>query len=625
MIAPSASIQHGFVPKARPRLAISGDGALAAVHETERVSIIELPSCMPIAEIGIDPEAVASDVAWVGSPARLLVLSRFAAHSTVHLLDPNGPSGPRSLAELRLEAAMRLVASVGAHALAVGANGAAILTASDSHVTPYQFPARSLPVAGGAVADRFVVALAGSIEEWDPNTRMPTRKLKLARPTTITAIGGTERALWMTTQADPTRVDVLALVNRGQPKTHQLPEPIAHAIGHPRGDVVGCIGADTGKLYMIDLDGRAAQRTIAVAGLDRVEAAAIVPGRTLAVLAAQMQRPLALAALDREPVRDGAPADDEVDVSSEVEPAELIVPVEDEADEDDMAGEPVPTAIADTRPSLFRGPTAAPAAGGSAKSRAAVPTPIGPSLSERFSTWRERMRNAQPRSHEPASLAWIDPRPSWRDDVTTWARAVAAGSIDRGAPTSPMIDEIVARFEISPQLAAAITLLYGSHLAGEPGATPIDIARVVGRRWDEALGRGVLAERGIAVYRDSRIRLAVAVQRALDELPVQRGTMVGNPGQLALLGPCVVVAATGEDGPLGPIAERCLPAVGGAILAGHPTADPRELFVEARAYGAAPMLRVHSGTLDRIPVGEPAILVVADAAAADLLDIPRLQ
>src|SRR5262249_19250870 len=149
----------------------------------------------------------------------------------------------------------------------------------------------------------------------------------------------------------------------------------------------------------------------------------------------------------------------------------------------------------------------------------------------------------------------------------------------------------------------------------EPGAAPIDIARVLGRNWDEALGRGQLAAAGIAVYRDSRVRIAPSVQRALDELPARTGTIVGQPGPIALLGPCAVVA----EGPLGIVAGACWPAGGGAILAAHDHSDPHEVALEARAYGAVAMVRVAtppaaepSKASERLPSGEPMILVVAD-------------
>src|SRR5262249_33879037 len=114
----------------------------------------------------------------------------------------------------------------------------------------------------------------------------------------ITGVGGSERVLWMTTQQEPARIDVIPLFNRGQPRAHDLPEPIASITGHPRSDLVVCIGAETGGLYVVDPDRRARMRTLAPDGLDQVESAAIIVGRTIGVLAAQSGRPVALLALD---------------------------------------------------------------------------------------------------------------------------------------------------------------------------------------------------------------------------------------------------------------------------------------------------------------------------------------
>ena len=217
---PEPAADVAFTPAGRSVVAVSADGSLAAISEPTRIAVVSLPGGAAITELGIDPAAASCEALWVGTPPRLLVLSRFTAHSTLHLLEPHGP---RTLAEIRLEAPMRLVAAVGAHALAIGALGAAVITAGDAHLTPYQFPARSVPVAAGAAASQFMVALGGSIEEWDPATRMPKRRLRLPRPSVITAVGGSERIVWMTTQGDPTRIDCLPLVNRGQPKGHRCP------------------------------------------------------------------------------------------------------------------------------------------------------------------------------------------------------------------------------------------------------------------------------------------------------------------------------------------------------------------------------------------------------------------
>jgi hypothetical protein len=110
------------------------------------------------------------------------------------------------------------------------------------------------------------------------------------------------------------------------------------------------------------------------------------------------------------------------------------------------------------------------------------------------------------------------------------------------------------------------------------------------------------------------------VLRVLDERPPLHGELVGIPGVVSLLGPCVIVAA----GPLSIIAEACLPSIGGAILAAVDGVDPTALATEARAYGAAPLWRVHPAQLERVPTERPFIIVADDDATADLLGIPRL-
>jgi hypothetical protein len=655
-----------FVPIDRPHLAIAGDGTVAAIAEATRVVVLAVPGAEPFAEVGVDPEALGNDVAWVnsGSQPRLLVLSRYATHSVVHLIDPHGP---RTIAEIRLETAMKLYATVGSHALAIGGHGAAILTASDTHLTPFQFPARSMPVGAGAAGTNFIVALPGSIEEWDPQTRMPKRRLKLPRPAAITNLGGSDRVVWMTTQQEPSRLDVIALVNRGQPKAHDLPEPIAHAAGHPRSDLVVCIGAETGKVYVVDLDGRARLRTLDVADVTKADAAGLVVGRVIGALVAQAHKPVVVVTLDGkgvEPEPAPAPASTmipELDRSRSAIPkslADVDVDLGDddeaiEGDDDAPPAEPAPvkptpsprssapstpppmkSTLTDepppakpAMPSLFRPPgTPTPTAAEATKpnkpsaEKAASPAPTQ-DLAERFSVWRDKMRSAQPRA-SAASVPWIEARPSWREDVVAWTRAVLSGAVDRGAPHVPPVEAIAVRFDLAAPMLPALILLYGAHLVGDRGVAPYDIARVLGRRWDEALGRGQLAQLGLATFVDSRVRLAEPLRRLLDELPPGAGELVGEPGSIALLGPCVVVAR--DDAPLKMIAERCMSSVGGAILIADPDADASEVFVEARARGAAAMLRVDSD--DIVELGtDPAILVVSDPTLADQLGIPRLS
>jgi hypothetical protein len=219
----------------------------------------------------------------------------------------------------------------------------------------------------------------------------------------------------------------------------------------------------------------------------------------------------------------------------------------------------------------------------------------------------------------------------WREEAVAWARANISATSGAEpttgriaavgeAPASTPFGTIIARYELAPQLHPVIALLYGAHLAGHDGVAPADVARVLGGRWDEALGRGELAQREVTYNVGARLKLASPVLRALDGLPPETGILVGTASSVSLIGPCVIVSA----GPLPIIAEACLSSIGGAILAGHPAADPLAVLAEARAYGAAPMWRVRADALDRLPADAPIILVADDDTTADGLGIPRL-
>src|SRR5262249_42544029 len=157
-------------------------------------------------------------------------------------------------------------------------------------------------------------------------------------------------------------------------------------------------------------------------------------------------------------------------------------------------------------------------------------------------------------------------RLSWRDEIAAWSAAIVTGAAEAGAHAAPIafpIEALLARFDLEPPLLPVLALLYGAHLRGELGAAPIDVARLLDRGWDAALGRGGLARPGVCEPARSRVALSPVILRALDELAPLTGTLLGPPGPIALLGPCVVIAG---DEPLAEVAERCLPRVGGAIL-----------------------------------------------------------
>jgi hypothetical protein len=785
-----------FVPIDVPRVAVSGDGSLAAVHESSRVTLLELPSGTAFAEIGVDPEALGSEVAWVGAPPRLLVLSRYDGNSTAHLIDP---LGPQTIAEIRLEATMRLAATVGGWALAIGSLGTAVLSSSETHLTAYQFPTRVIPVTAGAAAGQFLVALGGSVEEWDPQSRMPRRRLRLPRSAAITGVGGSERLVWMTTQQEPARIDVIPLVNRGQPKAHDPPEPILRTVGHPRSDLVACLGAETGRLYIVDLDGRTRLRIIDPEGIERIDAVGLVVGRMTGVIVAKAGHPIAVVRLDgRDLEVDGAAAaptailprsgplrrPDDVDERDVVSGSDVLPTVSSLYDEppgsappsaappsvaeeavapeplDDSssilspppphpsspdlsppsldgsssdapssaglstglspAPDPSPPPPSSPRFDLSTGKAAAspglspprfdpssgsapsssgpsqssvdrPAADAPSMAPAVAPTgfraapappaaprqpplPAGkpaPSVSARFSAWRDMVRQNQthvppgpssppgalfspgvppppvapPPRAEPSIVSTAPsigspapsiaspavlpvgpprdpPRLTWRDDLAAWSQAVGASTADpaaHGQPIAYPIEALLGRFELEPTILPVLALLYGAHLRGEVGVAPIDVARMLDRQWDEALGGGELARTGVCEYVRSRVALSPVILRALDELPPLTGTLLGPPGPVALLGPCVVVA---HDEPLEAVAQRCLPQVGGAILVAHTDVPCAPLVFEARAYGAAAMLRI--GHPVPTSSSDPVIFVVDDAELGDRLAVPHL-
>ncbi len=422
----------GFVPADRPRVAITSDGTLAAICEPARVVVLELPGCAAFAEVELASDAIANEVAWVGAPPRLLVIARHAGHAIAHLVDPYGP---RTIAELRLDASAQLAAAVGAYALVLGKHGATVLTAGDAGLAVNAFPARTVPLAAGAAASKVVVALAGSVEEWDPQARIPGRRIKLPRAGAVAAVGGNDRLAWCTWRDAPTRIDALPLAARGQPRVHELPEPIAELAAHPHSDLLVCLGGESGRIYVVDLGERRGLRVIGPEGIDRADAVGLVVGRVDGVLAAQAHRPVAVV---------------------ELEP----------------------------RSATFSGEDATPLA--ATHGAPATTVMLAP----------------------PGLAADAD----WRVAFVAWLRAGAADE----PPAAPVFDVLLARHDLLPSLRPVVALLYAAHLAGEPGAAPIDVARVA-RGWPEALGRGELASRGLALYAGSRVRLAPALQRALDD------------------------------------------------------------------------------------------------------------
>jgi len=228
------------MPVAPTAVSAAPDGSYVAVVEPAAVTIVDPLTAAVHAEVGVAEDS-SCEVAWAGNPSRLVVVQRHADHTIIHLVDVS--SAPRPLGEVRLEQPVRVLASGALHALLASDRSAFVVNAAGDRLTIADFPSRSVPTAAGAFGPHhLIVATAGALEEWDTHARQPRRRFRLPTPVYARHVGGTERVLWTVSQADPSRVVIFPLVNRGQPKLHELPEPIAAIAGHPRVELLVWIG-----------------------------------------------------------------------------------------------------------------------------------------------------------------------------------------------------------------------------------------------------------------------------------------------------------------------------------------------------------------------------------------------
>lgn len=609
-----------FVVDCPLQLAVSEHPQVAIV-EPERVAVVAMPSGELVAELGLQPDAEGVDVGWLGPSPRLLVVSRLPDHTQLHLIDATAPSGVRSCAEKRVEVAMRLAAVSGSYALLCGAVSSAVVTRTDDNVSIHPVAARGVPAAAGAIGGQLAVALPGMIELWDPVARVAKRRLKLPRPAQIRAIGGSERQLWLTTLTDPNRLEVLVLINRGQPKVHELPEPIASVAGHHRLDLVACTGADTGRVYLVDLDGRAPIRTLepTVFGGPPM-ATALLSGRHAALVAVAAGQPPRLVALDGSPLAEWpvAPA------PRAPEPPPPAPPI--------LAGMPggpprpaapaVPVAPAEAAAR----PNAAPSAGGASGSPggAAPATLVGaatvlrparagtrddvrgpvepalespprsteappPALLDQLARWRARADVAVDAA-APAILGW-------RDELARWAERFAElGAAAARPDLAPPLVLLFERLALPVEAAAVVQLLYGAHLHGRRALAPaVAVQALRGpERWREALAGGPLGAAGVLRLRRSRLELASAVLRVLDEREPKHGELVGSGVAAPPDSACAYLWDPSREATPREVAEAVAARLGCPVLAvSAPPLDfgeLRQVCLEAKVRGAVATL-----------------------------------
>ena len=541
--------QARVVPQGPPRIDVAANGAVIAIAEPERVSIAGVPDLSLRAEIGIDPDANACEVSFIGR--QLLISSRYASHTLLYLIDPEGP---QKLAELRVELGLYILAKSGDRVLATSNGGTVVISATDDRIEVARLPLRSEPSSAAGLGNgQFILNVGGGFEEWDGRTRAPLRRFKLSRPQSIRMLGYGVQNLWWVTSADPTHLEVLPVSGRAQARVCVLPEPVSRVVGHPDVDAVLAIGTESRRVYVVDIgSGKQVTKLDDVAG----DVALVADRKASAVIVAQ-GRPAIVRA--------------------------IVAHVKQSVAEEPAAEPEAPAPM----------PSSAPAPAAKAETKQAVPAPVAASsdtsVAKRLNEWREKMYEATKTdgarvTEQPAADA-----PTWRDELVTWGRLVANGLHRDASPKpSPVMKTALNRLGIDGDLGRAVAFAYAMHLCGTTIA-PAELANLLRRRWDEALGRGVLGATGVLRWRNSRISLAPALAAFLDERGPVTGDLVGIPrDQVEPMEPGAIVAPGLE---LDIVAGRCTD-LAGAVLVPRRYASTSAIRIDAKLRVAVPIVEV---------------------------------
>lgn len=545
----------GFRCAHPPRLTGSAAAGLLACHDGGRVLLFGLDDLKEAGEVALAVDADA-DLGFVGN--RLLVLSRAADGTTVHLIDPHQL---RVVATAAIDAAARLLICVGTHAMVAAKSSLLILEADGDELSQQPVPLRGAPSSAGALPDgRVLVNVGGHVETWDLELRRPLHRIRADHQLAAQFLGGARDQIWMIPSARASHLEVLPLDGRG-PWARPVDGPVLAAAGLVGTDAL-VLASAAGAPELVSL----ARRDGPITPLPQPPATALWLGDAepaILVTAAQ-----------------GAPLRSWVLSTSgghhTATPRATSDTTTPDAAPDEAAASPVePAPAAPVEPSS-----------------SATPVPVAVSVSDRLRAWRERLRPA--RASRPLANASRAELGAWRTALASWGRA----QLERATAEPPPWDEqsslarAAAHLDLPVGASRGLALLYAAHLLGGRVARA-DLAAAIAdaTSWDEALGHGTLRQRGVARWGRSAIWLVSEMTAALDELPPRHARMIAGPegSLLALAGPCAVLAAT--DGELVAAAERAAVTLGTTIAILDEDRDAlAAALLEARVRGAVPML-----------------------------------
>lgn len=591
-------------------------GSALAVVEPGQVVILDLPSLVPSAELGIPGDIDDHDVSFVGETGRLVVLSRSAGTSTLHIVDPEGPT---KLGEVKLRVSARIASTSGEYVLlTTGSLTYAIdITAAEPVATP--LPIRGdVSAAGRMGPHRFVLAVSGVFEEWDALTRSPHRRLRLDRPLDPRFVGGNMHRVWSVSKLEPAVIDLVMLSSRSTRRI-EIPEPIARIDAHANGYTLAVIGATTRSAYVVDLT-----RASAIVRLERGEmtdVAWVGRGHMLAVKPVGGAIEIISVAVSPELGEDAAPPATPPVRGRRPEVAEPI-PVEEppRVVEDELPPARWTREDISERLAAWRDRYSTTGAQEAAKETTRA-------SSREAAAARDSSRDAPAAPEAAAPRASLrvphDPQPGhpggWRAELAAWTRAIQAGTYrERPAIEGSSLADTVQRLNLPDTTRDALALLYGAYLAGGTPVCALDLAGALGWNWSEALG-GSLTESGLVRRRSGSIDLYREVIAVLDERPPLHGTIV--PAAVSTDSAVAIVVPAAID-PV-QIGAWAAPTIGALLVAnerGH--RHPRAFVREARVRGVMPLVRwTELEKVLRVPPQMGAVIVDTASTAASL-DLP---
>ena len=592
-------------------LVASLDGAFVACADN-RLALYDTTARALVAEAPLDGEA---EIGFVGAD-RLLAL--VAGDGRTLLVGYALPS-LEPLAQLELEGRLKPLAFVGGRALiATESLEQPRVVAITSKILVESIPLREpIMLATAAPEDRLLVASRtrdAQLECWDPLVRRALFRLNLplaAQPLQA-GFAARRRLLWIASGGAQGLIEVYRFSDGRLQSRVELGAPFAGAAGHPESPrlVVATRARDGSPLQLIELDFQQGERR-ELSPQTAPPAFCVVEGAAPALVLSDG------ATLSWMPLSPAMPTDSRAPLAAATMAQPTPVKLSTRA--------PHPR-ISDPRDWRARLGTSD---AGSAvlASLATAPSPAPPI--------------AEPAAPPGPATDDAEEELHWRDQLCDWSEKLI-GAPRRLWPTPPWpshstLAVLAARLALDERATRALALLYGARLLGEGDGPPAaTVARALTAAapgddgaWDEALGRGLLGQLGLARARRGRLRLSAAAARFLDGAPPHVTILGGGANDADLPAGCRRIDGGGE--PLATIGARLADRFGYDVAllpidGDAPRGRLAARLVEARLHGAWPLIDTAAdptGWLDALDDG-PTVIVVRGAPPAQVASLPSL-